>query len=372
MGNTISGFYNAFTQYIEDYIPNSQYFDGYTVFTQTAPKKLQALQGSSTYLAKTLGLDQGVFTSEEFVEALEQYLVGIRKSVEEGGVEIGFTDMVNALYAVSLLENDILCGDSFIAQREFVTDDGEKMFTSFWAGYAADLLETSEGEPFYLVDAGTGELKYFKVSPNKEGGFSSTGQHASHDGAKFIQLLSDFKEDDDYIKNLVSWIQNPEGVHNEGNHHGKIHIAGCQALRTFRASNMDLYQQIKNILETKNIFLEVVEQEYESACEMQAVKTAIETCVGSQLEDMELFGNFAWGNGSTQARELDGTTYNYECGLNTWKNVVRNEIGPDEEQRLGGITITGEGRKEKLEIQTVEDFDALVEVIDEAIENVFA
>jgi len=323
---------------------------------ESEQQQLLALQGSSTYLAKFLKLDKGVFTREDFERALATKIQEWMDSCEEfEHTEIDFTNLVNVIYARYLLISGHLPVDNFIAKREFLDSDGNAAFTSFWAGYISWFLVNNPHitEEFYFVDAGTGELKYFHIQPTEDGEFECTGQHASRDGKEFIDLLG---EGD--LGKLETFFRNPEpGNLNMGTHSGKIYIVGTQNLRKFEDEHPVEFINICSTLEQNNITISTVTQEFEGRCEMGAVRNAIQKCDPECLEKFAFTGNFTWGNGSTQ-----GLVANYECGLNTWKTAIKE---------LEATTFRGEGRKTSVVVNDQETLLEMIRVAEEKMNKYF-
>ena len=204
----------------------------------SADTRLMALQGSSTYLAKYLGLSNKVVSRADWITALENKRAewmndydldrdGPLTPIKERERRIDLTNLVNLVFAQAVLKSKHLDTDWVISQREFTDENGKPIFSSFWSGYIRERLlpilrdstnnvfETDPG--FIFIDVGTGELKFFGGQANEDfRDFTSEGQFGSMDGTEFnrkvqLELDSESPSALNIANDIRSYIRDCEG-----------------------------------------------------------------------------------------------------------------------------------------------------------------
>lgn len=303
--------------------------------------RLLALQGSSTYLLRFLGLEGQVITKSKLTNALRDQVQTWHSNV---GAGVDFTNLVNVVFADVMLSCQATNTDYLLAKREYLDRDSKPLFTSMWSGAVYKLLTTSYekvGENFRFVDIGSGELKYFSVMNGKnDGTFASVGQDGSADSEKFINLVSGFCGDTVEVSQIIEFLRQ--------NDNSPIYGVASEAMRNLYNESPEKMGKLISGLQSQDIYINILTVAEEAEYESIAVRNAIRMCsdAPSEVFNMELVGNLAWGNGSVQGRNKykEGLSY-APVGLKTLKKVLEERISKG---IYPGVEVEGEGRKQKV------------------------
>ena len=348
--------------------------------------RLMALQGSSTYLAKFLDLDNRIVSKVEWITALENKRAewvndydmsrdGPLTPINKRERKIELNNLVNLAFAQAMMRTNHLDTDFIISQREFTDSEGRKIFSSFWSGYVRDrvlgLLKDSKDDVFELdnkflfIDIGTGELKFFSVDTDKSFNnfWSIDGQFGKMDGGVFQEMIENSMKlgkggVSDISKSLRDYIKSIS----PGSESLRIYCAGSESMRKIQQSNPKRFSSLVKELERYDIYLEIVSSEEESKYEYSSFKYCLENAidVDDLTSELSLVGNLAWGNGSLQGVHETHGYVSRSIGLKSLKREVHRIVGKD-----GGLKQLGLGssirieKEDKKEILVVSDLNAL-------------
>lgn len=311
--------------------------------------RLLALQGSSTYLLRFLGLEGQVITKSKLANALRDQVQTWHSKLGAGVddvevVGIDFTNLVNVVFADVMLSCQATNTDYLLAKREYLDRDSKPLFTSMWSGAVYKLLTTSYdkvGERFRFVDIGSGELKYFSVMNAKsDGTFASEGQDGSADGEKFMDLVSGFCGDTVEVSQIIEFLRQGDD--------GPIYGVASETMRNLYDEFPEKMGELISGLTAQDIHISILTAAEEAEYESIAVRNAIRMCsdAPSEVSTMELVGNLAWGNGSVQGRNSNKVGLSYApVGLKTLKTILEDRISKG---IYPGVEVVGEGRKQKV------------------------
>ena len=139
----------------------------------------------------------------------------------------------------------------------------------------------------------------------------------------------------------------------------KIWLTASHGVRDISDKYPREVQQIIDNLAKDGIYFEVITPELEILCEGLALKTAIEDAsdVPSEIFDLDMVGNWAWGNGSAQG-EINGLVKSIPFGLNTLKEYL---VSTTHHCHHSHIQILGEGRKQRVYIPNSRHLETVFE-----------
>lgn len=311
--------------------------------------RLLALQGSSTYLLRFLGLEGQVITKSKLANALRDQVQTWHSNVgsevdDVAVVGIDFTNLVNVVFADVMLSCQATNTDYLLAKRQYLDSDSKPLFTSMWSGAVYKLLTTAEekgSDSFRFVDIGSGELKYFSVSNAKsDGTFASEGQDGSADGEKFMDLVSGFCAGTVEVSQIIEFLRQV------GMWSGPIYGVASETMRNLYDESPEKMGELISGLTAQDIHISILTAAEEAEYESIAVRNAIRMCsdAPSEVSTMEFVGNLAWGNGSVQGRNSNKVGLSYApVGLKTLKTVLADRVSKG---IYPGVEIEGEGRKQ--------------------------
>lgn len=336
--------------------------------------RLLALQGSSTYLLKFLGLDNRVVHTSTVSEALRAQLHTWERLFDtDGGAgaegaaprpfDFDFTNLVNVVFGSVMLRSTPAATDYLISQRKFTDADGGTIFTSMWAGYVGRMLRAEEPtelpRDFTFVDIGTGELKFFDVSSSGYGSerFASAGQCRASDGERFLALFSACVESSSAAADPAALAALADVF---GPPAAEVRCVASEGLRVLRAAHpAEVATVLRSLAAAHNIHIDIVSGDYEALCESDAIGAALRQAADlpDGIDGKQMIGNLAWGNGSTQGHSAVSGATTLGIGLNTLKAHI--EAG-SVDGSYPSVAVQGEGRAKTVTIGTAAAFQRVV------------
>lgn len=288
-----------------------------------------ALQGSSTYLLKALGLDGVIVTVGMIKVAIQTKLDELRSLNILDAILVNNLVYANFIFERQLhLENTTL----MIAKREFVDSDGNILATQLPAGYVAeDIICRMTKTDFVVIDCGTGEFKPFNVTSIPDKTYRSVVATTKHDATPFYTHITnilkewakshaaDISIDLAALKKLFNTMcPNINDI--------KTVCIGTQKFRDLaieynQTDVIALFGMIHH-----NLIFQLLSPEYESLYEFAAISNAFKHGVQPEFyselvadapnPSFNLIGNIAWGNGSGQG-VFNTRKFDIDVGLKT-------------------------------------------------------
>ena len=297
-----------------------------------------ALQGSSTYLLKGLGLDGIIVTVGMIKVAIQTKLDELRSLNKLDAILINNLVYANFIFERQLhLENTTL----MIAKREFVDSDGNILATQLPAGYVAeDIICKMTTTDFVVIDCGTGEFKPFDVTSIPDKTYRSVVATTKHDATPVYTHITNILKEwavshaADISIDLVA-LKKLFNAMCPNINNMKIMCIGTQKFRDLvieynQTDIIALFGMIHH-----NLIFQLLSPEYESLYEFAAIsnafKVGVQPVFHSELADdapnpsFNLIGNIAWGNGSGQG-VFNTRKFEIDIGLKTILEYVHTNF----------------------------------------------